>query len=318
MDIGPTRDQLKISTRVLYDELVRQNTGVEILDEASSLLEYTSKSGKKHLLFSTCSDKSSATGVIIANNKARTATIARRMGIPTPEQVVSRDIREIRKFLSDMGRVVIKPIAGSSGAGVTTNITSQEALERAYLYAKTFSLRVVAQRHIMGSDIRLLIVGGKFCSAVMRKPAHVIGDGESTIEMLINEANADMSRNDDSQSSLMHINMSAAVRFLGDDLQTILEDKKEARVVGPANVSLGGSLHEATHLVPAAMIADAEAITNKLGLGMCGVDVMWDRKTNNHYLIEANATPGIDIHDDPFSGTSSDAVERYVQWLIAE
>lgn len=317
MDIPITRDQLKISTRVLYDELQRQNANVEILDKDSSLLEYTAKSGKKHLLFSTCSDKSSAAGMIVADNKVRTATVARRMGISTPEQVMSRDVREIRKFLSEMGRIVVKPVANSSGTGVSTNITTQKALSRAYNYAKSFSRRIVAQRHIIGSDIRLLIVGGKFCSAVLRKPAHVIGDGESTIEMLINDANADMSRNDDSQSSLMHINMGAAVRYLGDKLQNVLNYGQEAQVVGPANVSLGGSLHEATHQVPQSMINDAEAITDKLGLGMSGVDMMWDKKTDKHYLIEVNATPGIDIHDDPFSGTSSDAVERYVQWLIA-
>lgn len=229
---------------------------------------------------------------------------------------MSRDIREMRKFLSDTGRIVIKPVANSSGTGVSTNITTQKELGRAYAYAKSFSLRVVAQRHIIGSDIRLLIVGGKFCSAVLRKPAHVIGDGESTIEMLINEANADMSRNDDSQSSLMHINMGAAIRFLGSKLQKVPEENNETQVVGPANVSLGGSLHEATHLVPRGMIEDAEAITAKLGLGMSGVDMMWNQKTGKHYLIEVNATPGIDIHDDPFSGTSSDAVQRYVQWLI--
>ncbi|MNI81695.1 hypothetical protein D3C73_1383370 [compost metagenome] len=74
-------------------------------------------------------------------------------------------------------------------------------------------------------------------------------------------------------------------------------------------------MHEATQLVTPEMITDAEAITKKLGLGICGVDMMWDRKTNRQYLIEVNATPGIDIHNDPFSNTSSDAVARYVQWL---
>jgi D-alanine-D-alanine ligase-like ATP-grasp enzyme len=81
-------------------------------------------------------------------------------------------------------------------------------------------------------------------------------------------------------------------------------------------VSLGGSLYEATHLVMPTMIADAEIISQKLKLGICGVDIMWNQKTNKHYLIEVNATPGIDIHNDPASGTSSDCVEQYVAWLV--
>lgn len=79
MNTPQTREQLKVSTRVLYDELQKHNAQVEILDKDSSLLEYTAKSGKKHLLFSTCSDKSSAAGMIVADNKMRTAVVARRM-----------------------------------------------------------------------------------------------------------------------------------------------------------------------------------------------------------------------------------------------
>jgi cyanophycin synthetase len=318
MNNNALRDQLQISTQVLYDEFVRRQIDITILTAGSSLLEYTSLQGTTHLLFSTCSDKSSAAGLVVADSKIRTITVAERLGIPTPAQLTSRDIRQVRKLLSTYKKIVIKPVSESSGQGVSTNITSLEALERSYAYAKKYSSTIVAQQHIDGDDVRLLVIDGKFCSAVIRKPAHVIGDGTSTIQELIESANASVFRNDASRSSLMHINEKAALLFLGDAIATIVPDQEEVRVVGPANVSLGGSLHEATHLVPPAMISDAEAITKKLGLGICGVDIMWDRLTEKHYLIEINATPGIDIHNDPFSGTSSDCVERYVDWLIKD
>jgi cyanophycin synthetase len=316
MNTTEPRDQLKVSTRVIYDELLKQGSSVDIIDNSSSLLEYTDNAGGKHFLFSTCSDKSSATGLIIAKSKAKSVIIAERIGVPTPSQMTCRDIREVRKFHTEHARIVIKPAFGSGGTGVSTNIKTDEALERAYHYAKTHSHLVIAQQHIIGDDVRLLIIDGKFCSAVIRKPAYVIGDGIATIEELINIANADLSRNDDTQSSLMHINTNAARRFLGDTMYTVAPANKTVRVVGPANVSLGGSLHEATTVVSQEMITDAEAISNTLDLGICGVDMMWDRKTNKHYFIEANVTPGIDIHNDPFSGTSSNAVELYVRWLL--
>jgi cyanophycin synthetase len=255
--------------------------------------------------------------LIIANSKARTATIAAHLNIPIPAQIISHDIRKVRKLLSTYKQIVIKPVLGSGGKGVSTNIASDDELKDAYTYAKKYNHNVVAQQYINGEDIRLLVVNGSFCSAVTRKPAHVIGDGVSTIRELITLANMTAVRNDDSRSSLMHINQNAATRFLGDAIHdTIVKDGAEIRVVGPANISLGGSLHEATHLVSPAMIADAEAITKKLGLGICGVDMMWDRSTGKHYLIEVNATPGIDIHNDPSSGTSSDCASRYVDWLL--
>lgn len=317
MDSSKTRTQLRGSTQLLYDELIRRDIHVEILDPPSSLLEYTTKSGVTHLLFSTCSDKSSAAGLIIASSKTRTAIVADRIGIPIPAQITCRDIREVRKLLSTHGQIVIKPILGSGGMGVSTNIKTRSELERAYAYAKKYSRKVVAQQHVEGDDVRLLVVDGTFCTAVIRKPAHVIGNGHSTIKELINETNTSPLRNGVLGSSLMHIDQGAAFHFLNDNIHDIAPIGSEIRVVGPANVSLGGSLHEATHLVTSAMIADAEMITKKLGLGIAGVDVIWDRETDKHFLIEINATPGIDIHDDPFSGTSSNCVQKYTDWLIA-
>lgn len=310
------RDLLQASTRMLYDELIHQGSDVAILDQGSSLLEYTNTIGEAHFLFSTCSDKSPATGLIIANSKARTASIVERMSIPMPAQLTCHDIRDARRFLETHTKIVTKPVHGSGGKGVSTDIATLEELERGYIYAKSYNQNVVVQQHIDGSDVRLLIIDGVFCSAVIRQPAHIIGDGSSSIEELISVANMSDVRNDISLSSLLHINPHAARRYLGETIHKIPAKDEEVRVIGPANVSLGGSLHEATHLVTPKMISDTEAITKKLGLGICGVDMMWDRKTNSHYLIEVNATPGIDIHDDPFSGTSSNCAQKYVTWLM--
>lgn len=315
MSTHDTRDELKVSTRLIYDEMIAQNIPVTIISASSNLLEYTDARKTNHLLFSTCSDKSSAAGKAIADSKIKTTHIAKSLNVSMPATIACRDIREARKFLAEHPAVVAKPSLGSGGGGVSTNIQTEDELRHAYDYAKNYSHLVVVQQHIVGDDVRLLVVGGKFCSAVIRKPAHVVGDGTHSTEELIHDANASLSRNDDSRSSLMHINQHAARRFLGEAIRDIPLPGEEVRVVGPANVSLGGSLHEATQLVTPEMITDAEAITKKLGLGICGVDMMWDRKTNRQYLIEVNATPGIDIHNDPFSNTSSDAVARYVQWL---
>ena len=316
MPTTQTRDHLKVSTRVLYDKFVKQLVPVTIVNAASSILEYADARGKMHLLISTCSDKSSAAGKAIADSKIKTTHVATSIKMPMPASIACRDIREARDFFDTYQHVVTKPTLGSGGSGVSVNINTKDELNRAYTYAKSYGHSVIVQQHITGEDVRLLVIGGVFCSAVIRKPAHIIGDGINTIDTLITEANHSASRNDDSQSSLMHISLPAARRFLGETIHDTPSIDQNVRVVGPANVSLGGSLHEATHLVTASMIKDAESITKKLNLGICGVDMMWDRKTNKHYLIEVNATPGIDIHDDPFSGTSSNAAELYVKWLV--
>lgn len=311
------RSQLMISTRVIYDEFVRQNIPIRIVSASASILEYTDRDGTAHFMFSTSSDKSSAAGLIIANNKSRTEIIARELGIPVPDDTICRTFAEVRAFYRQHKIVVIKPLANSGGRGVSTNVNTLSLLQQAYKFAKQFGTEVIVQQHMPGDDIRLLVVGGKFVSAVARRPAHVVGDGELTIKALVILENLSIHRNDDDNSSLMHIDMPAVRRFVGDSLYDIPDIDEEVRVVGPANVSLGGSLHEATHLVSPAMIADAEKIAQKLRLGICGVDMMWNRASNAYSMIEANATPGIDIHNDSFSGTSSDAATQYVRWLVS-
>lgn len=310
-------ENLQGSTRLIYDELIVQAASPVIVDDVLSLLEYTTRSGDTRLLFSTCSDKSSAVGRVVAGSKARTAVIAKRIGIPIPPAVICTSKRDAYKFLDEHGMIVTKPLGSDGGKGVSTNIESIEALREAYGYAREYSRNVIAQKHIDGLDVRLLTVGGKFTSAVIRSPASVTGDGVSTVLELIDRENNTAPRNDPTFTSILPIKERAARRFLGLKIDAIPTLGQAVRVIGPANVSLGGDLHEATHLVTPAMIADAEKISDKLKLGICGVDMMWNKDQNKYYLIEVNATPGIDIHNDPYSGTSSDCVERYVSWLIA-
>lgn len=311
-----SRDDLRVSTRVMYDELQEQRVPVRIVDAASSLLEFTDQSGQNHLLFSTLSDKASAVGLTIANNKRRTSLLARRLGITMPPDTVCKSLDEAAEFLRKYSRIVIKPLDNSGGTGVTTRISSITALKNAYAYARRYSNDVIAQQHVIGRDFRLLIVAGTFCSAVERRPAHIAGDGQTTIRDLITTINQSEARSDGYMTTLSKINLDSAKRFLGKAIDSIPPQGKSVQVVGPANLSLGGTAHEATDKVTPAMIADAEKIARRLCLGLCGVDMIWNETTGRYYLIEVNATPGLDLHNDPFWQTTSDAATRYVSWLI--
>lgn len=44
--------------------------------------------------------------------------------------------------------------------------------------------------------------------------------------------------------------------------------------------------------------------------------MIWDEATNTYGIIEVNATPAIDIHNDPFGGKSSHAAEQYIECLV--
>jgi len=311
----PEREKLKVSTRVMYDELVRQGSPVRIIDAESSMLEYEDSAREKHYLFSTSSDRTSAVGRIIANSKIRTEFIFNDLGLPTPTDIICRSYDEALDFLRTHKRIVLKPADNSGGAGVTTNITTKTALRSAYSYALLHGKRIIAQQHIAGIDLRLLIVAGKYRSAVERRPASVVGDGFHTIKELIEQENSSDLRASDYMTRLCPISLENSNRYLMQKINSVPQKDKVVSVVGPANISLGGTAHEATHLATAAMIADAEKIAQALGIDLCGVDAVWDQTNNQYFFLEINATPGIDIHNDTSWGTKSDAIVRYVEWL---
>lgn len=312
------REKLKVSARVMYDEFVKQGVPIRILSPETSLLEYTDRSGQNHLLFSTLSDKSSAVGLAIASSKQRTSILASQIGIPVPAEKVCDNYKEVLHFFKLHKNVVTKPLSNSGGTGVTVEIKNIQTLKKAYLYARRHDSRVIVQEYIQGTDLRMLIINGMFCSAVERRAAHVTGDGRSTVRDLMVSENKSSLREAGSMAAMDLIDTASADRFLGNKALTVPEKGLKIRVIGPANLSRGGTAHEATHLVSPGMIEDAEQISRKLGLGICGVDMIWNQMNDTYYLIEVNGTPGINMHNDDFWGTSSDAITRYVNWLVNE
>ena len=66
-----------------------------------------------------------------------------------------------------------------------------------------------SSRIIPGADYRLLVIGGRLVAAALREPAHVVGDGRSTITELVAEVNRDPRRSDGHATVLSFIKLDA-------------------------------------------------------------------------------------------------------------
>ena len=71
---------------------------------------------------------------------------------------------------------------------------SWEQAVKAFEAAKEFSRSVIVERFITGFDFRCLVINYKFICAALRTPASVVGDGEHTIQWLVEETNKDPRR----------------------------------------------------------------------------------------------------------------------------
>ena len=134
----------------------------------------------------------SAIAVEAADEKTRVKAYLKKSGIPVPNgQVVSTEEEAIAVFNEIGAPVVVKPDVGNHGNGSTINITDLDQLKKAFQAAQAYHPDVIVEEYVDGGDFRLLVIDGKFIAAARREPAHIIGDGKSSIKNLIQKINSD-------------------------------------------------------------------------------------------------------------------------------
>lgn len=129
----------------------------------------------------------------IAGDKGLVHQLLRETTVPTPDHVVFEpaDVRSAERLMERVGGpIVVKPVDGHGGAGVTTGITTHRQLRSAAYRASFHGSRLLAEAHVHGSSYRLLYLGGELVDAVRFDPPTVIGDGRSTISQLVAQENA--------------------------------------------------------------------------------------------------------------------------------
>jgi cyanophycin synthetase len=104
---------------------------------------------------------------------------------------------------------------------------------------------VIIETFLRGLDHRLLVVGGKLVAAAKRVPAHVVGDGSSTIGELVALVNEDPRRGVGHEKVLTRISLDAAAeRMLAQRDMTVDSVPEAGDVVylqPTANLSTGGT-----------------------------------------------------------------------------
>jgi len=244
-------------------------------------------------------------------------------GFPTPKGKNCFTEDEILKEAEKIGwPVVIKPVAGHKGQGVTTGIESVSEAKKAFnnivkaaQEAGTAFEGALVQQQIYGYDHRILTIGGKFVACLKREPAFVIGNGKNTIKELIDKDNELEIRADTARSPLAKIkldeDMLDFLHLRGLTPDDIPQDGEKVVLRRVANISAGGVSFNVTADMHPKNIEMAENIAKFLCVTAIGIDVLaqdiskpWDE--GNFGIIEINAGPGVFMHLAPAFGGSID------------
>jgi cyanophycin synthetase len=207
-------------------------------------------------------------------------------GFPTPKSVNCFSEEEAIDVAKEIGfPVVLKPVAGHKGQGVTTNIESVNEVRKAF--HKIIQLAeqqgvpfegALVQKQVYGTDHRLLAVGGKFVAALERVPAFVEGNGYDTIEKLIEIENAKEIRLDNARSPLCKIkiddNLKDFLALQNKDLSYVPAAGEKITLRRVANISAGGVSINVTDKVHPDNIKMVEDIARFFKVKCLGIDVL--------------------------------------------
>lgn len=274
----------------------------------------------------TMMDSTSALGVEIADDKEYTKQILAEKGVPVPEGISVSDFAGAQAVANELGYpVVVKPLVGNHGRGISIDIQDEEELEAAYRMAKRVCEDILIEKLLVGTDFRILVINGKFVAAAKREPAFVIGDGSSSVQELIDEVNTDPQRGVGHEKNLTKITIDAMTERLlviNDlSLEDILPAGEKLYIKSTANLSSGGTAVNVTENVHPLVKLMAERIARIIGLDVIGIDIVAPTlqeplQKNIGGVVEVNAAPGFRMHLDPTEGQPVNVAVPVVDMLF--
>jgi cyanophycin synthetase len=315
--LGPT-------TRSLVEEARRR--GIPVLRLNKQSLIQLGYGGRQRRIRASVTGTTSLIGAELAGDKAAAKAMLGDAGLPVPRGEIARDADEAVRLALRLGaRVVLKPLNGNHGRGITIAPHGEQAIRDAFARAAAISRSVIVERELPGNDHRILVVDGKMVAVAERVPAHVTGDGVRSIGELIEATNLDPRRGDGHENVLTRIKPDGAMTaLLAERRRTLYSVPGAGEVVmlrGTANLSSGGTAIDRTDVIHPENAAIAETAAAIIGLDVAGVDFLSPdisrsvRETGGG-IVEVNAAPGLRMHVHPSQGRPRDVARPIIASLF--
>ncbi len=328
-------DDLQNMREIREDERLGPSTG-SIVDEAVSRGIPYMRLNKHSLVMlghgvnqtriqATVSSTTSNIAVEIACDKEETKNLLDAASIPIPRGRIIYDEEELESAVKSIGYpIVLKPVNGNHGRGITTNVRNWDDAIVAMIAAKKISRAVICEKFVTGFDYRLLVINYKLIAAAKRTPAAITGDGVHTVRELIDTVNSDPRRGYGHEKVLTAIKVDDMTMQLLHEknlsLESVVPKDEILYLKTTANLSTGGTATDITDLVHPYNVFMAERIARIIGLDICGIDIMAPDLTtplneNGGAVLEVNAGPGFRMHIAPTEGLARNVAEPVVDML---
>jgi cyanophycin synthetase len=270
-------------------------------------------------------DLTSAIAEGIAREKDLTKSLLKACGVPVPEGVVVETPRAAWEAAQDLGLpVVVKPSDGNHGRGVSLELMSEADVKAAFDVAEKEGSEVLVERFIRGQEHRLLVVGGKMVAAARGETVSVRGDGQSTVQQLIDsQINTDPRRGDTEDFPLGRVRpeedgaVMLDLHRQGLTPQAVPVAGRQVLIQRNGNVAI-----DCTDDVHPEVAHIASLAARMVGLDIAGIDLVAQDiskplQEQGGAVVEVNAGPGLLMHLKPAEGQPRPVGRAIVDHLFA-
>ncbi|MEY4439942.1 MAG: cyanophycin synthetase [Pseudomonadota bacterium] len=312
------------STACIVDAAVERKTPFIRLTEGN--LVQLGYGAKQRRIWTAETDRTSAIAETISSDKDLTKRLLTQCGIPVPEGQIAKTADEAWEAAQDIGLpVVVKPLDGNRGWGVSLDVNTEEAVRKAWVAAEKEGSEVLIERYVRGDEHRVLVVGDRVVAAVRGETATITGDGVSTVEQLIDsQINTDPRRGVAEGFPLDLIRLDtprgemSLLQIQRQGLEPSSVPEKGRIVVVQRNGNLS---NDVTDLVHPEVAAVATLAARVIGLDIAGIDIVTQDisrplEETQGAIIEVNAGPGLLMHVKPAVGQPRPVGKAIVEHLF--
>lgn len=298
---------------IIINEALRRGIAVEPISPARNFFRL-SLGGRSVTCWESLTTMTSAIALKRAEDKQFTHEVLSGAGLSVPDQTVAGNHRRNLKFLNQHKSVVVKPLAGEQGQGISVDIRSEESLKTAIEKAYEHGEVVLIEQYVEGQDLRVIVINHEVVAAAIRKPPAIIGTGEHTVLELIKKLSRRREAATDGESKIpIDAETERCLRIAGYTYDDVPENKTVIPVRKTANLHTGGTIHDVTDILHPALADASVRAATILEMPVVGLDLMVKAPDRAEYvIIEGNERPGLANHEP------QPTAEKFIDFLFPQ
>ena len=308
---GEALQDLNPYARLLVDEAIRRGIHAEVIDAENGYFRLT-LGGRSIVCRESLSELTTAVAMSRCQDKRVTLKLLAGAGLSVPRQVSAEDEAGWQALLATCRAVVVKPVEGEQGKGISVDLRSGEEVREAIARARQFCDRVIVEQFCEGEDLRIVVIDQQVVAAAVRRPPVVVGDGRSTVRELVERQSRRRAAATGGESRIpLDAETLRCVAAQGHALDSVLPPDCRLQVRKAANLHTGGTIHDVTAVLHPALREAAEAAARTLDIPVTGLDFLVPAVDGADYvIIEANERPGLANHEP------QPTAERFIDLLF--